>query len=316
MIEKYNTQMNIFKRCLHILGFLQNKKSGKKWNARTLTDELWKDMSLFGDYSGTKDSSPEPAAIAKNARNFLKSMDLITIGQGKSEWKINKMAENLLVELTYNHSLFTSEDFHRIKAVKSLVKRSPDIGLWVFSAIHFAKIEKRKIKFTYTRSYHEKSQQHTVNPYFIILTNYNFYLYGKSNNDEIKYFLLSKVKDIEVLSEYFKENIPSPDRIIKRSISGAFIGGYGLAPVRNKVYDVKIRFRKSILLKIEDLLSSLDDCAITEKPDCYEAVFKIYDNVELCKQLFYFGGAVEIVGPKELRDAMKKMLQESLKKYL
>lgn len=316
MIEKYNTQINIFKRCLHILGFLQNKKSGKKWNARTLTDELLKDMSLFGDFSGTKDLAPEPAAIAKNARNFLKSMDLITIGQGKSEWRINKMAEKLLIELTYNHSLFTSEDFHRIKAVKSLVKRSPDVSLWVFSAIHFAKVEKRKIKFTYTRSYQKKSQQHVVNPYFIILTNYNFYLYGKSNNDEIKYFLLSKIKDIEILSEYFKEKIPSPDRIINRSISGAFIGGYGLAPVRDKVFDVKIRFKKSILLKIEDLLSSLDDCIITERPEHYEAQFQIYDNVELCKQLFYFGGAVEIVEPGELRDGMKRMLEESLGKYL
>ncbi|HRZ28181.1 MAG TPA: WYL domain-containing protein [Spirochaetota bacterium] len=316
MFLKINTNINILQRCLHILGFLQNKEGSRKWNARTLTDELWKDTSLFGDYASSRDSSPESAVIAKNARTFLKSTGLITMGQGTSEWRMNKMTRAVLTELTFNHSIFTAEDFHRTKAVKSLVKRSPDTCLWIFSAIHFARVEKRKIRFTYKRTYQKDSGQHVVNPYFIILTNYNFYLFGKSSNDEIKYFLLSKVKDLEILNEKFKEKIPSPDTIMNKSISGAFIGGYGIAPVKDKVYNVTIHFKKRILSKIEDLLSSLDNCTITEKAEHCEAVFQIYDDIELCKQLFYFGKDIEIIGPEELRKTMKEMLENSMKVYI
>lgn len=315
MIDQYNTKISILRRCLHILGILQNKED-IKWNAKTITATLWKDKSLFGDYAESNDFAPDPAAITKNARIFLKSLGLVSIGQGKSEWEINKIPKSSLEEIAFNHSLFTSEDFHRKRAIASLVKRTPESCLWIFTAIHFAHIEKKKIRFNYTRSWESIGQTIVVHPYFIILTNYNFYLFGRNDNsDGADYYLLNKIKDLQILPETFKEKIPSPDYILEKSIGGAFIGKYGLLSPKDKVFTVKIKFDHSILPKIEDLLSTLQNSQIKENNDYCEASFKIFDDVELCKQLFYFGSSVEIIEPIELRRTMKDMLEDSISRY-
>lgn len=316
MINSDNIKLSIFKRCLHILGLLQNNRNNNKWNAYNITNTLWIDKSLFGDYANSNDFSPNPAAVAKNARTFLKSKGLVSIGQGKSEWEINKITKTALEEITFNHSLYTSVDFHRKRAIASLVKRNPESCLWIFTAIHFARIEKKKIQFNYVRSYSDEQESFIVHPYFIILTNDNFYLYGRpTDTREANYFILSKIKDLEIMNETFSERIITPDYILKKSISGAFIGKYGLRSPSEKIYNVKIKFDQWILPKIEDMTAALQDVIITEHNDFYEASFKIYDNLELCKQLFYFGDAVEIIEPIELRATMKEMLENSLSMY-
>lgn len=311
-----NIKINIFKRCLHILGLLQNNSANSKWNAQNITNTLWVDKSLFGDYEGSKDFSPNPAAVAKNARTFLKSKGLVSIGQGRSEWEINKIHRTVLEEIAFNHSIYTSEDFHRKRAIASLVKRTPESCLWLFTAIHFARIEKKKIQFNYTRSYSDDQESFIVHPYFIILTNDNFYLYGRpTDTREANYFILSKIKDLEIMNETFNEKIITPDYILKKSISGAFIGKYGLRSPSEKIYNVKIKFDQWILPKIEDMTAALQDLKIVKHDEYYEAFFSIYDNLELCKQLFYFGDAVEIIEPQELRTLMKEMLENSLSMY-
>lgn len=315
MIGQYNTKISILRRCLHILGILQNNED-IKWNAKTITETLWKDKSLFGDYASSKDFAPDPASVAKNARTLLKSLGLVSIGQGKNEWILNKLTKSTLEEIAFNHSIFTSEDFHRKRAISSLVKRIPESCLWIFTAIHFANIEKKKIRFNYTRSWESTGQTIVVHPYFIILTNYNFYLFGRNDkSDGADYYLLNKVNDLEILDESFKEKIPSPKYILEKSISGAFIGKYGLVSPKEKVFNVKIRFDTFILPQIEDLLSNLQNIKILEQNDYCEASFQIFDDLELCKQLFYFGSSVEIMEPEELRTTMKDMLQDSLEKY-
>lgn len=315
MINSDNIKMNIFKRCLHILGLLQNN-DGNKWNAQNITNALWKDKSLFGDYAESKDFSPNPAAVAKNARIFLKPKGLVSIGQGRSEWEINKIHRTALEEIAFNHSIYTSEDFHRKRAIASLVKRTPESCLWIFTAIHFARIEKKKIRFNYTRSYSDEQESFVVHPYFIILTNDNFYLYGRpTDTREANYFILSKIKDLEIMNETFNEKIITPEYILKKSISGAFIAKYGLRSPEDKIYKVRIRFDQSILPKIEDMTAALQDAKIEKHEEYYEASFRIYDNVELCKQLFYFGDAVEILEPDEIRVTMREMLENSLRVY-
>lgn len=315
MLDKYNTKISILRRCLHILGILQ-KKEDNKWNAKTITSALWKDKTLFGDYEVSKDFAPDPAAISKNARLYLKSSGLVSISQGKNEWELKKIPRSTLEEITFNHSLFTSEDFHRKRAIASLVKRTPESCLWVFTAIHFARIEKKKIRFNYIRSFELNSKTVVVHPYFIILTNYNFYLFGKQDNEgSADLYLLNKIKNLEILEEIYKEKIPSPNYILDKSISGAFIGKYGLLSPKEKIFNVKIKFNPAILDKIEDLLSNLQNIHISEHGEYYEASFQVFDDVELCKQLFYFGSTVEIIEPKELRITMKEMLEDSLGNY-
>ncbi len=315
MIKNDTIKMNIFKRCLHILGLLQNNRDNK-WNAQNITNTLWIDKSLFGDYAESNDFAPNPAAVAKNARTFLKSKGLVSIGQGRSEWEINKIHRTVLEEIAFNHSIYTSEDFHRKRAIASLVKRTPESCLWIFTAIHFARIEKKKIRFNYTRSYNDDQESFIVHPYFIILTNDNFYLYGRpTDTREANYFILSKIKDLEIMYETFNEKITTPEYILKKSISGAFIGKYGLRSPADKIYNVKIKFDESILPKIEDMTAAIENVKIRKHDNHYEASFQIYDNLELCKQLFYFGDAVEIIEPQELRNDMIEMLRNSLSMY-
>lgn len=310
-----DTKLGILKRCLHILGFLQNKNSVEKLNATTLTKKLFIDDSLFKD-ERFKDTQPTSAAIAKNMRTILKPAGLIESSQGKDEWKLSSINVNNLKEIAYLHSIYTTEDFQRKRAVKNLVSRRADNCLWVFTAIYFARLEKKKINFEYAPYDGKEKYNYTVNPYFIILINNNFYLYCKKMHDSnASFFLLYKIANINILNENFKETPPSPDSIIKKTIGGAFSVKFGLIS-KEKEYHVRLKFNNTMKDKIENLLSEIDNLKIIDNDNTCEAFFTIYDDMELCKQIFYFGSDVEIIEPKELRKLMKDMLEDSLSRYI
>jgi len=67
---------------------------------------------------------------------------------------------------------------------------------------------------------------------------------------------------------------------------------------------------------MEQFLGILEPEIITlNDGEQYEARFTVSDDLYLCKQLFMYGKNVEVLEPKELRELMISMLNESIKVY-
>jgi len=128
--------------------------------------------------------------------------------------------------------------------------------------------------------------------------------------DLLRTLFAERIENLVILDDLININwpIPSVEDFFKSSLSAyKSIDG----PV-----NVKIRYKKNVSAKIENLLDPLEPIIkASEKNDWFEADFNIDDDLFLCEKLFSFGGDVEILSPPNLRTKMMNMLKASLKVY-
>jgi len=172
--------------------------------------------------------------------------------------------------------------------------------------IYFAALEKKRITFDYTTNIGYEIKEAKYHPYHIVFRNNNLYLLGKVKGKTDTWLLiLNRIRNLQVTDETFDEDIPDID-IVFNDCLGSFIG---------KKYDVKLRFKKNIINQLEQFLSILEPQFTDIDEETGEVSFAVSDDFYLCKQLFMYGNAVEIISPPELRSRMITMLQESMSTY-
>lgn len=296
---KPETQINVLKRYLHVLALLENEHDPEKWNASSLADLL------------SLDEIGEPLSdrairsyIEKNLESEL-GLRIDKKRGGRKTRLTDSIPKKNLLKIAGIYANFVTVDSTRDMILSKYLARHPNDGLWMLARIYFAGVETRKISFNYKPINSRKSYTFIVHPYHIIFRNNNLYLYAKkeSNGDD-SIFILNKISDLKVLDNKFYEPIPDRDTAFKDSL-GSFIG---------KKYRIVIKYKKEIYDHIDQIISILDP-KITELKDDgtydFMAKFSASDDRYLCKQLFIFGNRVELVEPRELRDLMIHMLEES-----
>lgn len=140
----------------------------------------------------------------------------------------------------------------------------------------------------------------------MVFKNNNFYLVAGRDESPVSLFLMHKIDNLKTEDQFFYEDIPRAEEIFTDRF-GSFIG---------ESIDVRIRFKSSILNRMEQMLGVLDaDIRKDSSGDFYEAEFSITDDLYLCRQLFMYGSDVEIKGPETLRNKMKGLLETGLSVY-
>lgn len=168
-----------------------------------------------------------------------------------------------------------------------------------FNAIKEAIFNRRIITFSYFGSRGNRSNR-TVEPIKLIFKSKDWYLCGYCLlRNDIRFFKLTRIKDIEVLSDTFTRETSSIPQIS--------------TAIRNeRMISVKLKFIPQAAFRVYD--EFLD--SITEDGDgnLYVTI-DLPDNEVMYSYLFSFGNSVEVIEPKIVRDNIKNMLYLMLNKY-
>mgnify|MGYP001184830052 FL=1 len=302
-------KMNVLKRYLHILALLQYIPDGDKpetWNAQKLAD------LLSEEEGGVKppDDSLIRTYIRKNIEN-----DLDISVDKKQGGLYSTLAEDLDVETQLKiarvYADFVVKDTTRDMILKRFIESMPDRALWTLARIYFAVVEKRMIQFNYITNSGYKISKWKLCPYYFVFRNNSLYLAAWDPVQKKHLPLLAeRIKDLSVLEKSHNKEwyIPPVDELFKDTLS-AFISD------RDPVL-MQIRYKKSAASVIESIIDPLDpEIVPVDKGEWFEASFNISDYLYLCKQFVIYGSCVEILSPPNVRDAMVKMLKESLAVY-
>jgi len=294
------TELGVIKRYLHVLALLQNSNDNRTWNAKTLADLLSQD-------------EPDGGLNDKNIRDYISkylenelSIDVDRTKGGRVTNLAEDLDEALHEKVALLYSNFVTRDSSREIILRSFLKKHPRDGLWMLARIYFAALEKKRITFDYTTNTGYEIKEAKYHPYHIVFRNNNLYLLGKVKGKTDTWLLiLNRIRNLQVTDETFDEDIPDID-IVFNDCLGSFIG---------KKYDVTLRFKKNIINQLEQFLSILEPQFTDIDEETGEVSFAVSDDFYLCKQLFMYGNAVEIISPPELRSRMITMLQESMSTY-
>ena len=294
------TELGVIKRYLHVLALLQNSNDNRTWNAKTLADLLSQD-------------EPDGGLNDKNIRDYISkylenelSIDVDRTKGGRVTNLAEDLDEALHEKVALLYSNFVTRDSSREIILRSFLKKHPRDGLWMLARIYFAALEKKRITFDYTTNTGYEIKEAKYHPYHIVFRNNNLYLLGKVKGKTDTWLLiLNRIRNLQVTDETFDEDIPDID-IVFNDCLGSFIG---------KKYDVTLRFKKNIINQLEQFLSILEPQFTDIDTETGEVSFAVSDDFYLCKQLFMYGNAVEIISPPELRSRMITMLQESMSTY-
>lgn len=299
IIPDPKTPMGILRRYLHILALLQGNRDPVEWNGTSLASML----------NIEEESAPTDKTIREYIKKHLKKELGLHVDVRKGGRKIElaePISDQMMLHIASIYSSFVVYDSNRELILKNFIRKHPIDCLWMLARIHFARLDKRQIRFDYTTNTSTRLSKVIVNPHFMVFRTNNLYLYGRRPGmPEYRQFIVNRIENLVVTDQFFDEEIHHPSEVYRESL-GSFIGDR---------YHVKIRFTEAVLQPIEQVISILDPEINEMKDGRYEATFTVADDIYLCKQLFFYGKEVEIVEPKELRESMKEMLEESLAVY-
>lgn len=168
----------------------------------------------------------------------------------------------------------------------------------IFNAIKTAILNKNMIVFRYFNSNGNKTMRH-VKPFKLIFKSKNWYLYGFCLlKQDYRFFKLTRIKDLEVTLDTFYDEFVSPT-IAKR--------------IQNeKTINVKLKFDPYVAFRIYDEFS---DKVMEDEQGYLYVNTDLPDNETLYSYLLSYADYVEIIGPQEIRDKMKKKVETIYKKY-
>lgn len=293
-------KLAVIKRFLHIIALLQNTRDTQNWNGHSLADLLSLDEKL------------EPLSD-KAIRDYIKKNireDLgLKVSMSKGARRIMlgaPIGEPMLAELLSFYCLFVATDSSRELILRQLIKRRPGDCLWMLARIYFASLEKKRIEFDYTTN-DGRLIHCTMNPYHLVIRNNNLYLYGRrAGQDHTSLLIANRIENLTITNSSFDDKVPPVDEVFRDTL-GSFLG---------RKYDVKIRYSKAVANQMDQFLGILEpDIKSFDNGERFEASFTVSDDLYLCKQLFMYGGNVEILEPKEIRELMISMLKESMGVY-
>lgn len=167
----------------------------------------------------------------------------------------------------------------------------------VFNLIKDSIFQKNIIRFQYFGS--SGMTERRVQPVKLVFKSKDWYLYGFClEKNDYRFFKLTRIKALEVLPETFSQEFIAP--VLEKEIKS------------EKTITVKLKFHKNMAFRVYDEFTG----EVTKDPEG-----NLYVSAELpAHEMLYsyilsFADGVEVMEPQQVRESIKKKLEEIYKKY-
>ena len=169
------------------------------------------------------------------------------------------------------------------------------------SELQYAIINKHIISFHYFNSELQKSKR-TIEPLRLLFKSHAWYIVGYcQNKQEIRVFRISRMKQVQVIPEFFERELPQD---------------YSYTPTCKQEYDIsvlKLRFDSEIAHRLYDEFQE------NQVSVCEDGSYLVTIEYELNNWTFHyllsFGKYVEIIEPEIARIMLKERALEIVKLY-
>lgn len=207
------------------------------------------------------------------------------------------------------------QDFATFNGMKDrIMLEEIPLGTAFLDAIIEAMKQNVELKVDYQR-YEDKQEEHLqtfhIQPYALKVFNRRWYLLGYlKEQEELRTIALDRVLSLKVLANSFK----LPEDFDVRKYFADVVGVYvnedlPVTKVKIRAYGVHAEYLRSTPLHKSQSESH------SKRGEFAEFTYRLCITPELVSQLLAMGDKVEVLEPQELREEMKKRLEECLTKY-
>lgn len=172
-----------------------------------------------------------------------------------------------------------------------------------------------ELKVDYQRYEYEQREEHLqtfhIQPYALKVYNRRWYLLGYLKEHKgLRNIALDRILDLKVLKTTFDMPADFDARSYYANVVGIFVND-DLSPqkVKIRVYGVQAEYLRSTPLHKSQKETYY------KRGEYAEFTYKLCVTPELVSQLLAMGDKIEVLEPQELREEMKKKIEECIKRY-
>ena len=253
-------------------------------------------------------------------RDGIKEMFGVEIKCNRSKGNVYYVANPEVIEenkltkwLLYKYSI--PQDFATFNGMKDriLLEKIPQGQAFLDSIIDaMQRNVELKIEYQcYDRDKEEHMQMFHIQPYAMKVYNHRWYLLGYLKEHEgLRNIALDRILNLKVLNTKFDLPADFDARRYYANVVGIFVND-DLPPqkVKIRVYGVQAEYLRSTPLHKSQKETYY------KRGEFSEFTYKLSITPELISQLLSMGSQVEVLEPAELRDEIKKRLEECLTRY-
>ncbi|RQD74199.1 MAG: WYL domain-containing protein [Candidatus Syntrophonatronum acetioxidans] len=244
---------------------------------------------------------------------------LITLGiytqqrgllKGQFEGVIREILRDTMAKLKEYKDIF--KDVERYVYVSGYGPSDPRRSIFRIKEILRAVRNRKRIKMSYLRSYDGQMTHRLVDPYGLICRFNNWYLVGLCRHQmELRIFLLDNMKRMKVLEN---TSVCLPENFSLKETYGKAWGVWTEEDLGDPE-KVLLRVKKGVAEKFKGVCYH-DSQEVRDLPGGdVQVSFQVTGAREMVPWLMSWGGTVEVLEPRWLRDLLVQRLEEYLKLY-
>ena len=171
-----------------------------------------------------------------------------------------------------------------------------------FNIIKAAILSTKIVSFDYFSSYGEKTFR-TVEPLKLVFKGQGWYIYGFCRlKGEFRIFKITRIREMNLLGETFIRDIPID------------IWSEGEKSYKNKMITLILKIDKRMAYRIYD---EFEQENVKKNPDgSFTVTVTFPEDDWIYGYVMSYGEHAEVIGPKYIREIIKRKFQDGLRKYL
>ena len=158
------------------------------------------------------------------------------------------------------------------------------------------------------RKFRTEGYVKTVSPYALKLFHQRWYLLAMTDEEQMRIYALDRMTSLDLTDEPFEMPVDFSPQKYFDEYYGVLTDQTPMARVVVRAYGMTPDYLRTLPLH-----HSQRELAST--PDYTDFAFNLRPTADFLSQLLSHGGGIEVLQPQHLREKMREMLAESLKRY-